>query len=397
MARGSKIKKITGKRGVSYRTTVDVGTDPATGKRKQKVLTAKTKQELEKLVAQTLADVSRSVYFEPQKMTMSEYLDYWLKNYAKMSVESTTYDKLQTIINIHLKPAFGAIPISKLTPAHVQGFITSQLESGNKRKEGGLAPKTVADHYTLLRETLAHAVKWEIIPRNVADAVDRPKVPRKEAEPLSAEQTDTIINALSGTYFRKITEIGAHTGMREAEILALKWEDIKGVNFKDQSAKSDEEAWLLVTHSLRQFKGTVEEGPTKNKRIRQIDLMPDAVAVLKARHKEYAAEKLAAGDAYNDQGYVFAKANGSPRRPRTFSGSWVRAVLRRTGIKAHFHQCRHTAATLMLEAGVPLKAVSEMLGHSSVKITGDVYGHVTPTGRREAARKLAEALVKGRK
>lgn len=196
MARGAKIRKIVGKRGVSYRTVVDVGTDPATGKRKQKVLTAKTKQELETLVAQTLADVSRNVYFEPAKMTMGEYLDYWLKNYAKLNVEATTYDSYCNIIENHFKPAFGAIPVNKLTPAHVQEFVTKQAEKG-------LAPSTISKQYTLLSAVLHNAVKWEIVSRNVCDSIDRPKVPRKEAEILTNEQLDAVMSALKGDTIRK--------------------------------------------------------------------------------------------------------------------------------------------------------------------------------------------------
>jgi integrase len=388
MARGAKIKKIVGKRGVSYRTTVDVGTDPATGKRKQKVLTAKTKQELEVLVAQTLADVSRSVYFEPGKMTTGGYLDYWLKNYAKLNVEATTFEKYEAIINAHIKPAMGAIPVTKLTPAHVQAFITNQLENGNTRNGKGLSPTSVRINFRVLSESLSCAVEWEIIPRNVCNSVTSPRKTKTEVEALTAEQVDIIMTALAGTYLQKPSQIAIFTAMREGEILGLQRDDV-----------NLEEGYLIVNHGLKQLKGSkivlgTPKTPTSKRRI---ELEPECIAVIKARYREIAAEKLAMGPAYLDGGYVFAKPDGTPYKVKSWSDTWIKAVLNKTGIKATFHQLRHTAATLMLEAGVPLHEVSRMLGHSSVAITGDIYGHRTPSGRKEASRKLAEALAAGRK
>lgn len=378
MARGAKIKKIVGKRGVSYRTTVDVGTDPATGKRKQKVLTAKTRQEIETLVAQTLADVSRNVYFEPQKMTVGEYLDYWLKTHSTVAnLEKTTFEKYETVINLHMKPAFGAIPVQKLAPGHVQQFIANQLENG-------LAPATVSLQYKVLKKSLKDAVRWEIVGRNVCDMVDSPKVPRVEVDPFTTEENNAIMAALKGTYHEKITFVKTHTGMRIGELLALKREDIH------LDAK---EPYLIVSHALKTLKGgVIVDGTIKgNRPPRQIDLVPEVVAVFKARFKEIAKEKLAMGQAYHDLGYVFAKEDGTPRSPRSYGSAWRGAVRRRTGIPAHIHRCRHTAATTMLTAGVSVADVAAVLGHTP-EVTHRFYAHATPTGKREAVRKLAEAL-----
>ncbi|MEM3486428.1 MAG: tyrosine-type recombinase/integrase [Candidatus Methanomethyliaceae archaeon] len=374
MARGSKIKKIVGKRGVSYRITVDVGTDPGTGKRKQKVLTAKTKQELETLVAQTLADVSRNVYVEPVKMTMAQYLDYWLKNYAKTNTEITTYQKYESIMSKHVIPAIGAIPVTKLAPLHVQQYLTAKADEG-------LCGKTLACHYTILNEALNHAVKWEIIPRNVCMSVTKPKAEWKEVEVLTPEQLKQIMDSLDGI-FNHVSHILFHTAARIGEVLALKKEDLH-LN----------EGHIMINRTLKPLKGgIIGEGVPKGKKRRRIDIEAPTVKVFKARLKEIAREKLAIGEGYSDSGYLFAKPDGTPYFPATFAKYWGNKVWAKTGIRTHPHVLRHTSATMMLMAGIPLKTVSEMLGHSSIAITADVYGHVTPTSRRQAAKALVDCL-----
>lgn len=134
MARGSKPKKVEGPRGTVWKMTVDVGVDPATGKRKQKKLTAASKQELEKMAAQALADASRGVYFEPEKMTFREYMDYRLENYGKQNLKPKTLMGYKSIIETHLKPALGSVPIGKLLPAHIQKYYTEAIKGGRKDK-----------------------------------------------------------------------------------------------------------------------------------------------------------------------------------------------------------------------------------------------------------------------
>jgi len=385
MARGSKPKKVEGPRGTVWKMTVDAGVDPATGNRKQKKLTAASKGELEKMAAQVLADVSRGTYFEPDKITVGEYLDYWLETYARPSV-SSTFDSYSDTIRLHIKPALGNVPLAKLTPAHLQGYYSKALKSGrkdNKKTVGrGLSPTTVLYHHRVISDALSHAVGWEIVQRNVALSVKAPRKAKTVVNPFTAEEAHSINKGLTGTYFFAPTYLTTYTGLRLGEVLGLRWVNI---NLKD--------GYLTVKEALHRKKdGEPQMGPPKNAgSVRRIDLQPNVLAVLKAHKKAQAAEKLAAGEVYQDRGFVFAWQDGRPYDPDSFGAGWGAAARKLGVVKAHFHRLRHTAATLMLRAGVPVKDVAAMLGHSAT-VCADIYGHATPAGGKDAAQKLAEAL-----
>ncbi len=390
MARGSKTKKVVLKNGTTvYRTTVDAGTDPKTGKRKQKLLTADTKGELEKEAAKILADVARGTYFEPEKKSFGEYLDYWLETYGE-NLGVRTFQDYKSYINRHLKPSsLGATPLSKISPAAIQNFYTevraSGRKDGKKSKDGSpsLTGNTVLHFHRLIHEALAHAMQWGMIARNPADLVKPPKKERVEIKIFTRPEINTLVRTMKDTYLYMPTVISAGTTMRAGECLGLPWTD---VNLKEK--------YLSVTQTLKQTQDGLHFGPPKSKSSRRrIDLSPEVVAELKAHKVRQAKERLAAGPAYQDHGLVCCLPDGSPIPPTKLSGHWrdvAKRVLNRDD--AHFHMIRHTAATMMLEAGEPIKRVSEMLGHASIALTGDTYGHVTPAGRKHAADTLGKAM-----
>lgn len=393
MARGMKPKKVVGKRGeISWQTRIDLGED-AEGNRIQKRLKAPTKPELEKLITETLSQVNKGTYFEPAKMTVSDYLDYFMDNYGKQHLKPKTYQGYKSIIDKHLKVCFfGDYQISKLLPAHIQKYYTDTLAGGrkdNKKTKGrGLSTTTVLHHARLLHEALEHAVRWEFIARNVAHAVKPPRQARTEVKALTREQADIIREAARGTYLYMPTFLAVSTGMRLGEVLGLRWEDVK----LPTKGKKDQDPYLTVTQTLQDTnEGLIFGSPKSKYSRRRIDLFPEVTAELVAHKACQKKERMAAGPAYNDRGLVCCLQEGSPIPIGNFSSYW-KNVVKRAGVDAHFHQLRHTAATMMLEAGVPIKQVSEMLGHSSISITADTYGHVTPAGRKDAAKKLGEAL-----
>ena len=245
-----------------------------------------------------------------------------------------------------------------------------------------------------------------MVVRNAADACKPPKKSRTEITALTRQEVDVILEATKGTYLYLPTFLAVSTGMRLGEVLGLRWADV--------NLKGADDAFLSVTQTLKQTKEGLQFGPPKSKYSRRrIDLFPQVVAELKAHKKDQAKEKLAAGPIYQNTGLVCCLQDGSPIPIANLSSYWSnvanRAIAKKEAEEAaargeakkkdetekkqyHYHQLRHTAATLMLEGGEPLKRVSEMLGHSSIAITADTYGHVTPAGRKSAARTLGEAL-----
>jgi integrase len=281
----------------------------------------------------------------------------------------------------------GSIPLKKIVPSEIQRFYSEARVSGRKdgkmSKGGGLTGNTVLHFHKVIRESLSHAVKWELIVRNPADAVQPPKKERVEIETLTKPEVKAMQLATKGTYAYMPTVISLGTTMREGECLGLSWTNI---NFKEK--------YLSVTQALKEVEGVLHLGPPKSEYSRRrIDLSPELIAELKAHKARQAEEKLAAGPAYqNDDNLVCCLSDGSKIVPSNLSSYWSDVAKRVLGKEAHFHMLRHTAATTLLEQGEPIKRVSEMLGHGSIAITGDIYGHVTPAGRRHAADTLGRAM-----
>ena len=272
--------------------------------------------------------------------------------------------------------ALGGLPLGKITPRAVEGWL---VELRGK----GLAESTVRISYAILLAILSTAVRDGALGRNPAAAVKRPRVTRREADYLSSEQVRAVLSAAQSTRYAPLFELLVNTGLRRGEALALQWSDI------------DLEAGTLrVRGTLARVNGSLEvTEPKTAKSKRTVPLSEPAVQILRAIRLEQAQERLRAGSWWHQTGYVFTTSSGEPYEPRNALRAF-KAAAKRAGLPTSvgLHTLRHTAASVMLENGVPLKIVSEILGHASVAITGDIYGHVAPDVSREAVAKLAAAL-----
>jgi integrase len=271
--------------------------------------------------------------------------------------------------------ALGAMPLGKITPRAVEGWLV-----GLRAK--GLAASTLRIAHAILVAILATAVRDGLLGRNPAAAVKRPKVTRREADYLSSDQVRGVLSAAHSTRFAPLFALLVNTGLRRGEALALQWSDV-----------DLEAATLRVRGTVARVDGelTVTE-PRTAKSKRTVPLSESAVRTLRAVRLEQAQQQLRASW-WHSTGYVFTTRLGEPCDPRNALRAF-KVAAKRAGLPASvgLHTLRHTAATMMLQAGVPLKIVSEILGHASVAITGDIYGHVAPEVSREAVAKLAAAL-----
>jgi integrase len=276
----------------------------------------------------------------------------------------------------HRELGAGSLSLDRVTPRAVEAWLA-------ELKGKGLAESTVRSAYTILRAVLDTAVRDGLLSRNAAAAVKRPTVAAREAASLTPDQVRAVLSAAQQSRYAPLFAVLAGTGLRRGEALALQWSDI------------DLEAGVArVRGTLARVAGGlgVTEPKTAKSR-RTVPLAESVVGTLRALRLQQAQERLKAGSQWQQTGYVFTTEFGEPCDPRNALRAF-KAAAKRAGLPTSvgLHTLRHSAASLMMAGGVPLKIVSDMLGHSSVAITGDIYGHVAPDVSREAVAKLAAAL-----
>ena len=168
-----------------------------------------------------MADRDGGLVFDAGNLTVAEYLDRWLTDSVKGSVKAVTFGSYSALVRNHISPALGRNKLKSLTPAHLQGFYRSKLDSG-------LSPRSVQYMHTVLHRALKQAVRWSLIPRNVSEAVDPPKVQREEIRPLSREGARTLLQTAreTGDRLEALYVLAVHSGLRQGEMLGLRWEDV---------------------------------------------------------------------------------------------------------------------------------------------------------------------------
>ena len=301
----------------------------------------------------------------------------------KGAVKETTYASYAYVSRNHLSPAIGHVKLKSLTPARVRAFYGDKARSG-------LSPATVKKVHVVLRRALSQAVSDGLIPRNVADAVKPPKAsaPGEDIKPLGPEECAAFLEAARGERLEALFVIAVHCGLREGELLALRWED------------ADLEAVrpaLLVRRTLTRGedgRGWTVGASTKSGKGRRVRLSRRAAAALKDHRKRQLEERMRLSGLWQDLGLVFPAATGSLFNPSNLRNRSFVRIKTRSGVREdlRFHDLRHTCATLLLGQSVNAKVVSEMLGHASITITLNTYSHVLPDMQDTAADAMEAAL-----
>jgi integrase len=344
--------------------------------RKRKTLYGKTRQEVAAKLAKALSDREGGLVFDAENQTVSEYLERWLSDSVKGSVRPKTFDSYEWLVRKHIAPALGRVKLKTLTSAHIQGFYRSKLEAG-------LSPRTVQYLHVVLHRALKQALRWGLVPRNVSEAVDPPKVRREEIRPLSSDQARRLLEAASGDRFEALYALAIHCGLRQGELLGLRWEDV------------DLEAGTLhVRRTLNLAKdGPKFTAPKTAKSRRQIRLTAGAVAALRRHHDRQFEESTRLTGLWQDYGLVFATTIGTPINPRNLTSRSFKPLLKRAGLPdIRFHDLRHTCATLLLKRSVHPKLVQELLGHATIAVTLDTYSHLVPGMGDQAANAMESVL-----
>lgn len=297
--------------------------------------------------------------------TLGTYLADWIDGRA--SLRPATERRYRQIVEGHLAPALGHLRLNELQPEHVDRLLRAKRQSG-------LAPETVNHIRTVLGTALAHAERRRLVAHNAARQSERERVPHREMGFMDAAQVEALLAAIAGWPMEPLIATAIHTGLRQGELLGLRWEDW-----------DRDSATLQVRRALQA--GQFVDTKTSRSR-RTVDLSQRATAALRAQWLHQAQQRLLAGDRWNDSGLIFTTAVG-----RYLGGSWVtrefQRYLRLTGAgRLRFHDLRHTHASLLIAAGLHPRLIMERLGHSSISVTMDRYGHLFPAAGKEAARLL---------
>ena len=258
----------------------------------------------------------------------------------------------------------------------------------------GFSPQTVTNIRTVLRSALSLAVKWSLVSRNSAALVNAPRIPRKNIKPLDSERARTFLNSAKGERFEAIYVVALTLGMRRGEVLGLRWVD---VSLNERTLRVNQSMQRISTGSEEKGKKSeLRATETKTDGSRRTIALPDSVVrALKAHHVRQLQDRLAAGFSWQDAGLVFTNRTGKPLEPIVLHRDY-KALLKKAElpITLRFHDLRHSAASLLLAQGVHPRAIMELLGHSSITVTMNVYGHVMPAMMRDAADKM-DAIVGG--
>lgn len=347
------------------------------GKRKRKYVYGATRQVVAEQLTKLLREKAQGLPVAVDRQTVERFLRDWLENSVKASVRPATYVSYEQVVRTYLIPALGRIPLRQLSPQHVQEML-------NRHFAGGcLAPRSVAYIRIVLRAALNQARKWNLVVRNAAELAQPPRLERFRIEPLSPEQARALLESAKGDRLEALYAVALACGLRMGEVLALSW---AGIDL--------EHGQMTISQALQRQKGRgLVLIDTKTDRSRRTIALPSPlIAALRAHRVRQLQERLVAGSRWQDRGFVFTSSIGSGLEPRSLHRAF-KAMLAEAGLPdIRFHDLRHSAASLMLAQGVPLRVVMEVLGHSSIGVTANTYSHVMPSLVRDATEKVAHLL-----
>jgi integrase len=364
-----------------YYAVIYEGLDPVTGRERRTWHPAGTDRSEAERLAAYLAAQCNGRNDEVRALSFGAYLTrQWLPG-KKLTLAASTYRGYVHKTERHILPALGTTRLRGLRPHHLDALYDRMLHPGDGRR--ALAPKSVYEVHLIIRGALGDAVRRGLITRNVAVVAHAPRlrsIPKVEQQAWTAEQLRAFLRAAAGHRLFPALWLSAMTGVRRSELLGLRWTDI---DFQ-RATVSINRGLVAIGYELHESRGK-----TDNSR-RRIDLDPTTITVLRGWRALQAAEYDAVG--INDPGWVFADAEGRRIHPHAISQAFER-IARRAGVPViRLHDLRHTHGTLLIKDLVPVKVVSERLGHANIAFTIETYQHVLPGMQRDAARTF-EALV----
>lgn len=377
------------KRGDSYRIIASTGYT-ASGRKMRKTMTWKpdpgmTARQIEREVQR------QAVLFEERvqqgeaadgTIKLSAFSDIWFAQHAIPQLAPKTVQEYRKLWS-RISTALGHFRMDKIKATHLQDFYVNLSERGVNEKTGGrLSASTVAHYHRLLSSMFSYAVRMGVVAANPAARVKPPRSTQKEAACLTEEQAAALLEALEAEAppFRAMVSMLLYTGLRKSELHGLQWVDLDA-----------ERGVLRVERELQYIQGQgLHVRPPKNKSSsRAVKLPLGLLDTLKQYRAWQTQERLKAGDAWHNEGWLFTQLDGRPKHPDSLPKQF-KAFLRRCGLPqdVHLHTLRHSCASFLIAAGVDIRTVAKRLGHAQVSTTGNIYAHQI----RSADEAAAEAL-----
>ena len=345
------------------------------GRRLREIKYAKTRAEAQEALTELLLakDLGTLPTKHDRSETLTKYLVRWYSIVIVPNRRKRTAESYEVLCRKHISPEIGFLSLTKLRAGHIAALL-------ERKRQRGLSSTTLHHIHTILKSSLEQAVRWNLVPRNVAKMVDSVRIERKEIQPPSDEQLRAFLDAIRGDRFEALFVCAITLGLRKGELLGLRTVDV------------DLEASLLtVTQSVQRIasEGLVASAPKTKRSRRALHLSPSTAKALKAWHIIQTKERLAAGPSWQHSGYFFTTPIGTPLDPKAVHNAFKRALVRASLPKSiRPHDLRHANASFLLRQGVPLLTVSRMLGHSTIATTADTYAHLSPGMLKDAAAKM---------
>jgi integrase len=361
------------------------------GKRHRKSVYGETRKEVQDELTRLLRAQQLGLPVESGRLTIGEWLDQWLKTQEPPALKPKAYTAYESQIRMHLKPAFGNRPLVKLQPQEVREFMKRKADEGR-------SAKSIRHYRATLRAALNVAMRDGHVARNVAALAKPPRLEKRPLHVFSRGEARLFLDTIKGHRLEAVFSVALSLGMREGEILGLRWQDVdltKGT--------------LKICYSLQRVKrpraekGKLELIEPKTERSRREIALPQVtISALYAHRARQGEERRTAGSRWRDSGMVFTTGIGTMLDQRNLLRSFYAVIdtrdpkdpepdpkkKRRMFPKLRFHDLRHSAATLLLAQGVHPRYIMELLGHSCISLTMNTYGHVLDEMRKETARQM---------
>ena len=348
------------------------------GRRRRRVVTARTRAEVMRKLRELRQHVDEGLPIPDRSLTVAQLLERWYGDVLRHQVAESAFRSYKSVADHHIVPTLGNRRLADLTTGDVDRLLSAKLDEG-------LSVSSVQRVRSVLVQAITQGIRWGCVGRNVAALARAPRSVRREGRTLTPEQAQRFLKELSGRRNEVLYALMLSVGLRRGEALGLRWDDF------------DEEAGILVVRrQLKRESAGLVTSDTKTARSRRaINLPTPVLDMLRRQRARQEADRLKVGDGWSESGYIFTTAAGTPLDPRNLLREFKKICLDAGLGDWHLHELRHSAASLMLASGVPLHVVSEVLGHASIKMTADVYGHTLAPARQAAADAMGQVLWPG--